>query len=71
MKVYCCGICKIQSVSICKIESIDDGVLFFTKNNFIQIHSGWLHYKAPFGVRFLYPLSESQRNKVMKYFREN
>jgi hypothetical protein len=69
MKIYYCGMQKIKSVSICNIETVDDGFLFFTKNNSIKIHSDWLHYNTLFGLRFLYPLSKSQRNKVMKYLR--
>jgi hypothetical protein len=71
MKIYYCGMRKLKSSSIHYIETINEGVWFFTENGYVTIHSSWLHYNNPFCFRFLYPLSESQRNKVMKYLRES
>lgn len=67
MKIYYCDMHKLKSESICNIETVDNGFLFFTENNSVIIHSGWLHCNSLFGFHFLYHLSESQRNKVMKY----
>ena len=71
MKIYYCGMHKIKPASICKIKTVDDEVLFFTNNYSVKVQSSWLHCNTIWGFRFLYPLSESQRNKVMKYLREN